>query len=96
MNRTTKRAMQAKAKMQRNAANVKTREVLDNLETELARYQRLCFAIIRDQGRVRVPKVAFDALHENDALRFKSNEATGDLFVEYVPAGPEPEKEQAG
>lgn len=96
MNRQTRRAMTAKQKMAKNAANVKHREQIDQLWEDLSRYQQLCFAIVRDQGRVRVPQAAFDGLSERDQLKFKKDETSGMLTVTYEPGAPEPEKKADG
>lgn len=44
------------------------RRILAEREAELAQYREIVFAIVRHQGRVRVPRAAFDQAKVGDCL----------------------------
>lgn len=87
MNRATRRADAARAKMQRNAERV--RELADEAKTATAeadRMRMLLFAVARREGRLRISAEDLAALREDDQVEMHQTER-GDVIVAFATGG---------
>jgi len=87
MNRATRRADAARAKMQRNAERMtEAAERAKSAEAEADRMRMLLFAVARREGRLRISAEDLAALREDDQVEMHQTER-GDVVIEFHTTG---------
>lgn len=87
MNRATRRAEAARAKMQRNAERMtEAADRAKSAEAEADRMRMLLFAVARREGRLRVSAEDIAALREDDHVEMHQT-PRGDVFIEFHTTG---------
>lgn len=87
MNRSQRRAADARAKMHHNAQRIRDAVDARNEARDMAgMFRALLFACIRREGRIRIKAEDLQALHEDDRVDLQEQD-NGDVIVSFTSGG---------